>query len=338
MVGLDAEPAPEEGAQGIAVVAEVANYAAAPLRGLGHDPAARRHGGRARLRRRAGGRPRQEALRAQRRGRGRHPPGGGGHRPRRLRARRPAGLPGRGLARPARPPRRRRSAHRAHGGRDLLPRGGPAGRRLQLLRHHRPPRRIWPGAISRPSARSSWPTSTARRPRWSRRCRATWRRAAAFSSPSAIGSTPTPGTRPPAPCSPSPSASSAARPRRPATRPEGETVDLRPAERLAPIDRRHPLLSSFPAKGDGLASARFFQFLLLAPVPDAPGRAGGPALRERRAGAGRGARSGAGGSCCSRRRSTASGRICRFARASCRSCRSRRASWRAPPPATRPPT
>jgi hypothetical protein len=66
---------------------------------------------------------------------------------------------------------------------------------------------------------------------------------------------------------------------------EGETVDLRPAERLAPLDRRHPLLASFPAKGDGLASARFFQFMLLEPVPDAPGRSvvlryenGAPAL------------------------------------------------------------
>ena len=42
---------------------------------------------------------------------------------------------------------------------------------------------------------------------------------------------------------------------------EGETVDLRPAERLGPIDRRHPLLSAFPAQGDGLSSARFFQYL-----------------------------------------------------------------------------
>ena len=58
----------------------------------------------------------------------------------------------------------------------------------------------------------------------------------------------------------------------PGVAPEGETVDLRPAERLAPLDRRHPLLASFPAKGDGLASARFFQFMLLEPVPDAPGR------------------------------------------------------------------
>jgi hypothetical protein len=71
----------------------------------------------------------------------------------------------------------------------------------------------------------------------------------------------------------------------PGRAPEGETVDLRPAERLAPLDRRHPLLASFPAKGDGLASARFFQFMLMEPVPDAPGRSvvlryenGAPAL------------------------------------------------------------
>ena len=66
---------------------------------------------------------------------------------------------------------------------------------------------------------------------------------------------------------------------------EGETVDLRPAERLAPLDRRHPLLAGFPAKGDGLTSARFSEFMLLEPVPDAPARAvvlryenGAPAL------------------------------------------------------------
>ena len=35
VVGLGAEPAPEEGAQGIAVVAEIANFAAEPVRGLG---------------------------------------------------------------------------------------------------------------------------------------------------------------------------------------------------------------------------------------------------------------------------------------------------------------
>jgi hypothetical protein len=71
-------------------------------------------------------------------------------------------------------------------------------------------------------------------------------------------------------------------------------VDLRPAERLAPVDRRHPLLAAFPARGEGLASARFFQFLLLAPLPDAPGRrivlryeSGAPALVEAQIGRGR---------------------------------------------------
>jgi hypothetical protein len=80
----------------------------------------------------------------------------------------------------------------------------------------------------------------------------------------------------------------------PGTRPEGETVDLRPAERLAPIDRRHPLLAAFPARGEGLASARFFQFLLLAPVAEAPGRRivlryenGAPALVDAEVGRGR---------------------------------------------------
>jgi hypothetical protein len=75
---------------------------------------------------------------------------------------------------------------------------------------------------------------------------------------------------------------------------EGETVDLRPAERLAPIDRRHPLLSAFPAKGEGLTSARFFQYMLLAPVADAPGRrvvlryeSGAPALVDAEIGRGR---------------------------------------------------
>jgi hypothetical protein len=81
---------------------------------------------------------------------------------------------------------------------------------------------------------------------------------------------------------------------RPGGAPEGETVDLRPAERLAPLDRRHPLLAGFPAKGDGLASARFFQFMLLAPAPDAPGRSvvlryenGAPALVASEIGRGR---------------------------------------------------
>jgi hypothetical protein len=80
----------------------------------------------------------------------------------------------------------------------------------------------------------------------------------------------------------------------PGGRTEGETIDLRPAERLGPIDRGHPLLGSFPAKGEGLASARFFQFMLLEPVPDAPGRTvvlryenGAPALVEADVGRGR---------------------------------------------------
>src|SRR4029079_17600740 len=66
------------------------------------------------------------------------------------------------------------------------------------------------------------------------------------------------------------------------------------AERLAPIDRRHPLLAAFPAKGEGLASARLFQFMLLGPMPDAPGRrvvlryeSGAPALVEAEIGRGR---------------------------------------------------
>ncbi|HEY6477494.1 MAG TPA: BatA and WFA domain-containing protein [Polyangia bacterium] len=80
----------------------------------------------------------------------------------------------------------------------------------------------------------------------------------------------------------------------PGARAEGETVDLRPAERLAPIDRHHPLLSAFPARGDGLSSARFFQYMLLSPLPDAPGRrvvlrydSGSPALVEAEIGRGR---------------------------------------------------
>jgi hypothetical protein len=80
----------------------------------------------------------------------------------------------------------------------------------------------------------------------------------------------------------------------PGTRPEGETVDTRPAERLAPIDRRHPVMAAFPARGEGLASARFFQFLLLAPVPEAATRRivlryenGAPALVDAEVGRGR---------------------------------------------------
>lgn len=74
----------------------------------------------------------------------------------------------------------------------------------------------------------------------------------------------------------------------------GETVDDRPAERLAPVDRRHPLLQNFPAYGEGLTSARFFKYMLLDPVPDSIERSvvlrydsGAPALAERQVGKGR---------------------------------------------------
>jgi hypothetical protein len=74
----------------------------------------------------------------------------------------------------------------------------------------------------------------------------------------------------------------------------GETIDDRPPSRLAPLDRRHPLLSAFPARGEGLASARFFKFLLLEPVSDASQSAvilrydtGAPALVEKGIGKGR---------------------------------------------------
>lgn len=80
---------------------------------------------------------------------------------------------------------------------------------------------------------------------------------------------------------------------RPGTQ-DGETVDTRPAERLGPIDRRHPLLASFPAGGEGLASARFFEYQLLEPSPGDGARhvilryeTGAPALVESEIGAGR---------------------------------------------------
>jgi hypothetical protein len=74
----------------------------------------------------------------------------------------------------------------------------------------------------------------------------------------------------------------------------GETVDDRPAERLLPLDRRHPLLAAFPEQGDGLTSARFFKYMLLDPVRDTGARSvvlryesGAPALVEREVGKGR---------------------------------------------------
>ena len=74
----------------------------------------------------------------------------------------------------------------------------------------------------------------------------------------------------------------------------GEIVDDRPAERLAPIDRSHPLLSNFPEHGEGLMSARFFKYMLLDPAPESLERStilryesGAPALVEKRVGKGR---------------------------------------------------
>jgi hypothetical protein len=74
----------------------------------------------------------------------------------------------------------------------------------------------------------------------------------------------------------------------------GEIVDDRPAERLAPIDRSHPLLASFPEHGEGLVSARFFKYMLLDPAIESPDRSvilryenGAPALVEKQVGKGR---------------------------------------------------
>jgi hypothetical protein len=74
----------------------------------------------------------------------------------------------------------------------------------------------------------------------------------------------------------------------------GEIVDDRPAERLAPIDRNHPLLANFPEHGEGLVSARFFKYMLLDPAPESPDRSvilryesGAPALVEKQVGKGR---------------------------------------------------
>ena len=74
----------------------------------------------------------------------------------------------------------------------------------------------------------------------------------------------------------------------------GEILDDRPPERLAPLDRRHPLLANFPARGEGLAMARFFKFMLLEPVPETAGaqiilryESGAPALVEKELGKGR---------------------------------------------------
>ena len=89
----------------------------------------------------------------------------------------------------------------------------------------------------------------------------------------------------------------------------------------------------FPAHGDGLSSARFFEYMLLvARCPDAPARrivlryeSGAPALVEA---AGRPRP----GPAADDRRSTASGPTCRSAPGSCRWFKKRPATWRAPPP------
>lgn len=74
----------------------------------------------------------------------------------------------------------------------------------------------------------------------------------------------------------------------------GETLDERPAERLLPLDRRHPLLAAFPEQGEGLVSARFFKYMLLEPVRDTGLRtvvlrydSGAPALVEHDVGKGK---------------------------------------------------
>ena len=74
----------------------------------------------------------------------------------------------------------------------------------------------------------------------------------------------------------------------------GETEDNRPAERLLPLDRRHPILSAFPEGAPSLTSARFFRYLLLDPVRDNSQltvvlryESGAPALVEKDVGKGR---------------------------------------------------
>ena len=81
----------------------------------------------------------------------------------------------------------------------------------------------------------------------------------------------------------------------PGAHPEGETVDLRPAERLAPIDRRHPLLAAFPAQAArGWRRRASSSSCCWRPMPDAPGRrivlryeSGAPALVDAEIGRGR---------------------------------------------------
>ena len=194
VIGLAAEPAPEEGAQGIAVVAEIANYAAEPAHALGItlrlDGAEVARGF---VDIPAGGRARKRFVHTV--STGQRAPGGGGDRPRQLHARRPARLPRRGVARPARAAGRRRSAHGAHRRRGVLPGGGAARRRLRLRGHHRVARRRRqprPGHLRRGVHGQRREADRGGRGGASP---ATSKPAAACSSRSATASTPTPGTR-----------------------------------------------------------------------------------------------------------------------------------------------
>jgi hypothetical protein len=79
-------------------------------------------------------------------------------------------------------------------------------------------------------------------------------------------------------------------------RPEGESglENEGPAERLGRLDRRHPMLQIFPPDPTGLRSARFYRLMLLSPLPDTASRRtllrfenGAPALVEAEIGSGR---------------------------------------------------
>ena len=212
-----------------------------------------------------------------------------GDRPRRLPARRPRACARvEVVARPARPGGRRRSAHGAHRGRDVLPRGGAArGRRGFSITTALPdelddprPRRL--------RAPSSWRTSPSRRRRPAAGAHALRR---GRRRPLHLGGRSRRRRR----LEPDDEGRAAAAagaqahaPRRcPAARPRARPSTSAPPSAWRRIDRRHPLLAGFPAQGDGLASARFFQFMLLAPRARRARPLGRAALRERRARAGR---------------------------------------------------
>ena len=258
----------------------------------GHAGARRRRGG-ARLRRRPGARPRPQALRPHHRRRQRAR-GRGDDRQGRLPARRSARLPGRGLARAAGADRRRRPAHGPHRGRDVLPRGGAARGRQRLRGHQHAPRRSGRARSLRLRRHLPGQRRTARRRRSPPRSSATSSVAAASSSLSATASTPTPGTNRSRRSSRSRSASSEAPPRSPARAPRARRSTSVPPSGWRQSIAATRCSSAFPAHGDGLSSARFFQYMLLSPLPDAPGRqivlryeSGAPALVEADVGRGR---------------------------------------------------